>query len=303
MLFVLLIGSATALWLHWQPWTLQTKVAQHVGNISFVAFTEDCKRVLWIDDVVHISDAQSGVEISSHPAPSDLVPISSKRPIAVGLVQYSNGNGYQPPMLKEPWREAFRARHPEPVSFVLKSHPMDEALEYLLGSVLKEKYVIEKWMIDFGSAHTRITLTVKNINALDALEQILQPAGAVVEFEDGTLRIVSRTNHDDHVWARARSEIIIGDLETGQEVATLSGNTPRIMKSVLSEDGTHLFTVDEKGRVRIWDIPARKLRAELDIGVTAVLNAVISNDGKRFAVQLDDWSISAWCRESRTSAL
>src|SRR5262249_38326010 len=105
LFFVLLIGSATTLWLHWEPWyRVSTLTHKFLRHISFAAFTADCKRVIWIDDesVIHITDAQTGLDILTQPLPPARIQLESVldgRPILLtaGKADTENESPAPPP--------------------------------------------------------------------------------------------------------------------------------------------------------------------------------------------------------------
>src|SRR5579862_5035435 len=61
LLSVLLIGGATALWLHWEPWVLQASIASESSDVEFAYFSADEKQIVCGNAThVYIHDAISG---------------------------------------------------------------------------------------------------------------------------------------------------------------------------------------------------------------------------------------------------
>ena len=306
---MLLAGSAMALWLHWEPWYRQSKLTRQYEQISFAAFSEDCDRVVWIDahSAVHVSDAQTGVELSTHLA--RLADIHTEgvlagRPIAVTAGPLFDFEGASAPWpedaspKEEPWKVEFRARHPKPVTFDFADITLDDALNFLLGTMLKEKFVYNKELIDADKAQSKINLRVTNMDALQALGWIMRVAEVEAEFEDGAIHIVGKEAYEARVHEKIVNTVRIWDMETGKQIVALTGQASKITALALSPNATHVFAASEDGTARVWEIPGEKQVAAFSTGEARIVRAAVSNNGKRVAVEHEGARIGAWNTES-----
>jgi WD40 repeat protein len=309
LIAVLLLGSSLTLWLHWEPWYRQSKLTHKYERISFAAFTEDCKRVVWIDgdSVVHVTDAQTGEDISTKSGKIANLHTEGSlngRPIELtaGPLTTLEQTGMSPtslttvselPEYEEPWRAQFRTRHSKPITFNLDTTTPGDAL-YFLMTMLKEKFTPDPGTIDAERLLPGITWDAKAVDPLDALDHILHSSDLEAEWEDGALHIVTKTTFEMHRLMKVEQTPIVWDLESLKPIAFLSGQTSKITTLALSSNGKYALAASENGSARVWELPSGKEVSFIHTFVKMIERAAISDDGNRIALQYEIKKIGSW---------
>ncbi len=91
------------------------------------------------------------------------------------------------------------------------------------------------------------------------------------------------------------ASVALYDLQTGKEVAVLSGQKD-VLRVVVSRDGKWLATSCAKGKLGIWDLGKRKLLHLFDAQKAAGFGMAFRPDGKQVATVGEDGVLNVWDR-------
>ena len=109
-----------------------------------------------------------------------------------------------------------------------------------------------------------------------------------------------------------RNEIEIWDIDSGQTLSILHGHRPPVDCLISSHDGSRLFSGDELGEVRVWNLetsellltfPAHEAREVPGWGKRGVFALALSPDGKTLATAGADGLVKLWETTHPSSAL
>jgi tetratricopeptide (TPR) repeat protein len=114
------------------------------------------------------------------------------------------------------------------------------------------------------------------------------------------------------VAAAIRNAIELWDIDTGQKLSTLRGHHARVECLISNHDGSRLFSGDESGEVKVWNLatyeqlftmPAHETQEFPGSGNRGVFALALSPDGKTLATAGADKLVKLWETTHPTSAI
>jgi WD40 repeat protein len=115
----------------------------------------------------------------------------------------------------------------------------------------------------------------------------MQGIRSVAMLRNGTL-LASASGESDQP-----GELKLWDLNTGQQIAALSGHTSAINSIAFTPDGTTLASASDDGTVRLWNVAARTEIRKLAARPTRCMSLAFTSDGRTLGVRCPD-GIDLW---------